>query len=462
TYLREKKGYLLSRAYFPGQDVTAGMVKIVIIAGRLEGQVNVVLDKPYRVNRHLVENISGRAIPEGQTILLGSVERAVLLINDLSGLSARAYLDKGEVPGTSRITLHAAEGPWASGSISGDNFGNRYTGSFRRIGQVALHDSFGRGDLLQMSYINAANLDQGQAQLSLPLGYQGVLLDVAYSGLRYELGGKLEDLKAMGSAHTASASIVYPLERTRFASLWIGIGHDYYWLEDKIDSQVNSDRNISVGNVNLTGNFYDDFAHGGLTSFLISVSAGRNSITDGREDDEAGACTKGHFTRMNYAAARLQQLWRNISLFLSARGQLADRNLDSSQKITLGGPNGVRAYPIGEASGAEGHIFTVEKRVDLPFTPAWAKTQFIGFIDAGYVKMYENTWANSVTNISGRNHYWISGFGPGINIQKKGSYRLQFSYAHTIGKNPGRDTLDHHVDNRSDKGRFWAQATIWF
>ena len=34
--------------------------------------------------------------------------------------------------------------------------------------------------------------------------------------------------------------------------------------------------------------------------------------------------------------------------------QLSSKNLDSSEKFTLGGIGGVEAYPSGEASGDEG------------------------------------------------------------------------------------------------------------
>ena len=47
------------------------------------------------------------------------------------------------------------------------------------------------------------------------------------------------------------------------------------------------------------------------------------------------------------------------------RGQLAFDNLDSSEKMELGGAYGVRAYPEGEAFGDEGYIATAEARLML-------------------------------------------------------------------------------------------------
>lgn len=459
-YLREEKGFLLSRAYLPEQDITQGTVTIAIIPVRLDGEVFV--DNQSSVNSDMIRKIARKAIPADQTLLLQDVERAVLLISDLPATTARAFLDKGEAPGTSRISIETTEGRWMTGSLLADNFGNRYTGMIRRTAQAAFSNSLHQGDLLQVSYVNAEELNQGMMKFSMPLFSNGTSLDLSYAGFRYEVGGKLEDLRAKGSAHTTLASLRYPVRRTRKSSLWIGTAYGFDTFEDKLDSVVSSDRNVNTGKLFLTGNFYDRFASGGLTSFQLSLVPGSVDISDGESDDAAGAQTDGDFFKAAYSLARLQKISRNSSLLVSARGQFSNGNLDSSQKIILGGPTGVRAYPVGEASGDEGHILSLEHRIDLPFMPEWAQTQFFGFIDAGFIRLHKDTWTNSVTNISGKNHYWLTGAGPGFAIEKKGVYNLQFSYAHKIGKNVGRSTSDNDADNRHDDGRYWVQFTLWF
>lgn len=461
-YLREDKGFLLSRAYLPEQDITQGVITVAIMIGSLEEKVDVSIQGSHRIKKKVLENIANQAISRDDVILSNDVERAVLLINDLPGISAKAYLDKGQTPGTSRITIESKEGSVISSSLSADNFGNRYTGTVRRVFRTSFANLLRCADFVQLTYVNADDLNQGRFDFSIPVGSNGTIFDLSYSGLHYELGGKLKNLKANGLAHTATTGFRYPLRRTRRSSIWGGLGYQHYALEDKIDKSITSDRAINTGNVNVTGNFYDDFLGGGLTSFLFSLHRGYLDFYVGKTNDDAGAKTAGHYSKITYALARLQKIAKEISLFFSARGQFADGNLDSSQKIILGGPTGVRAYPIGEASGDEGHILTLEKRFDLPVNPCGMKVQLVGFFDAGFIRLHKNTWKNSVTNISGRNHYWLTGAGPGINIKKGDWLSLQFSYAHTIGKNVGRDTLGNNADNRHDKGRFWAQATFKF
>src|SRR5207237_10876676 len=68
------------------------------------------------------------------------------------------------------------------------------------------------------------------------------------------------------------------------------------------------------------------------------------------------------FTKYNVDMRRLQRITDNASLLLSLSGQRATRNLASAEKFSLGGPNGVRAFPVGEATADVGMIVTTEMR----------------------------------------------------------------------------------------------------
>ena len=59
---------------------------------------------------------------------------------------------------------------------------------------------------------------------------------------------------------------------------------------------------------------------------------------------------------------RLQALPAGFSLNLQWRGQWTNNNLDSSEKFSLGGPYGVRAYATAEAMGDRGWLGSVELR----------------------------------------------------------------------------------------------------
>jgi hemolysin activation/secretion protein len=396
---------------------------------------------------------------------MAQIERAVLLMGDLPGVNAQASLEPGRDPGTTGIVIQAAEGPLLSGLVSGDNYGDRYTGDLRTTGLVSLNDPFGLGDQLSLSLTGTERLLQGRVAYTLPLGSSGWSWNAAYSSLSYELGKELENLKAKGRADTVTTGLGYPLLRSRNASLWGSLGAEYLRLTDEANGARTRDRKIPVGNASLTGSFFDTFGGGGLTSASLVLTAGRvdlSGLDSHQAADDAGPRTAGDFSRATYSLARLQRLAGPVSLFGSIRGQFASGNLDSSQKFILGGSTGVRAYPVGEAAGDEGHAVTVETRVDLPFMPAWAMTQLVGFYDAGWVKLHKDPWTGAITNASGRNDYILSGAGLGLNVGKAGLYSLRLSYAHKIGSNDGKSTAGNDADNRSDDGRLWLQVLVWF
>lgn len=463
-YLRDKKGYLLARAYLPKQDITGGVITIAIVSGRIDGKVKIKIREPARISASLLAGIASRAVPADSPARMEQIERAVLLIKDLPGMDARAYLEPGTKPGTAGAVIDASEGPLFRGSLSVDNFGDHYTGANRAAGQFSTNDPFGLGDQLSLSYTYTERLNNFQAAYSLPVWDTGFTWNAAYSGFNYELGQEMAGLNAKGWASSFSSGIAYPLIRTRKKTIRANAGVEYLGLSDEALGQKNTDRKLLLGTGSVSGLFLDGFGGGGLSSASVVFTGGNvdlSGLASYKDSDQAGAGTQGGFWRGVYNLARLQRLIRQVSLYGNARGQLASGNLDSSQKFILGGPSGVRAYPVGEASGDEGHILTLEARYDLPFTFSWGAAQLVGFGDTGWVKLHKYPWSNSIANATGKNDYLLSGCGMGVNIGKDDRYNLRASYAHKIGANDGRNSSGNDADNHNSAGRFWLQLMVW-
>lgn len=465
VYLRYNKGYLLARAYLPKQDVTAGVIEIAIIAGEMDNTIDIKSKDQTRIKAQKLRDLISAVMTPGKPLRSEDIERAILLMNDLPGVKAKADLQPGELSGTTRLVVEVAEGPLLSGSISTDNHGDRYTGIWRGNGYLSINDPFGNGEQLSLSLTGAENLFQGRAAYTLPVGASGLNWSLAYNGLYYQLGGDLASTNSSGRADTITTGVTYPLLRIRKASVWSGLNIEYMLLTDSNNGITTRDRNLLVGSGSLNGLAYDYLNGGGMTSAAINLYGGNLDLSGVKENkvaDENGPRAGGGFFRTTYSLARLQRLTDQLTLFSTLRGQFSSGNLDSSQKFTLGGISGVRAYPTGEASGDDGHAFTAEARMELPFMPSWAATQLIGFFDTGWVKLNNSPWTGAITNASGKNDYWLSGAGMGLNIGKSGSYSLRVGYARALGVNDGRSSTGKDADSRSDKDRFWLQGLVWF
>ncbi|MFY7941624.1 MAG: ShlB/FhaC/HecB family hemolysin secretion/activation protein, partial [Burkholderiaceae bacterium] len=59
----------------------------------------------------------------------------------------------------------------------------------------------------------------------------------------------------------------------------------------------------------------------------------------------SGPKTAGSFNKVRVNGTWQQALTTETSAFVSYTAQLTDKNLDSSERMQLGGMNGVRAYP---------------------------------------------------------------------------------------------------------------------
>ena len=62
----------------------------------------------------------------------------------------------------------------------------------------------------------------------------------------------------------------------------------------------------------------------------------------------------GGWRKLRVAASRQQSLGAGLSLVVAWNAQFSDRNLDSAERVYLGGAGGVRAYPASEGGGAQG------------------------------------------------------------------------------------------------------------
>jgi hemolysin activation/secretion protein len=464
-YLKSEKGYLLSKAYLPQQDITEGIIEIAVLTGKLEVNPTINISGESRINPKVLEGIAAKSASPNEALRLDKIERAVLLMNDLPGISAKASIEQGASPGTSKLVINAAEGKLLKTTLSLDSYGDRYTGIFRSGLQANFNDPFKAGDQIALSVNKAKKMTQARTDYSIPVGSQGMTGSAYYSYLKYSLGKELTVLEAKGTAQNAGIGLTYPVVRTRNSGVWSNLGIDYMNLKDKIFGETTGDRKLFIGKAGLTANHYDGFGGGGMTMSSLNIDLGNVDLSGLKIAgiyDKSGPKTSGRFIRATYSLARLQRITQQTSLFLSARGQFSAENLDSSEKFILGGPTGVRAYPVSEGSGDSGHMMTLEVRHDLPLQQPWFNTQLVSFIDTGIVRLHKTPWSGSINNATDNNRYSLSGAGLGINISKTGLYSVRMSYAHSIGVNAGRNKNNTNVDNKNSKGRFWLQGAISF
>jgi hemolysin activation/secretion protein len=156
--------------------------------------------------------------------------------------------------------------------------------------------------------------------------------------------------------------------------------------------------------------------------------------------------TEGHYGKLAYSLSRLQRLSDRLFLYAALNGQVSNKNLDSSETQSVGGVYGVRAYPQGEAVGAEAAVVNLEMRWGLPRMP---EVQALAFVDAGTVKVNHSPLATDTDNRRS-----LAGEGIGAQWIRSQRFALKAYVAWRSGPQPESD-----IDRRP---RFWLQLAQYF
>lgn len=446
TYYRGH-GYLLARAYLPAQDIRNGDVEIAVLEGRLAA---VKVDNASRVGASIVgehvEHIDTSGPLRGQ-----GLERSLLLLNDLPGVEVRSTLRPGATVGTSDLDLRVRGTRGFDGSVDADNYGNRYTGELRAGGTLNVNTPLRRGDLFTLRASTAGSgMTYGRAAWQTPLGGDGLQAGSAWSSLRYELGEDFESLQAEGDARVSTLWAAYPILRSETRNLSVRVAYDDKRLNDRVDAvSTDTRKSLDVWTLGITGDRSDTLGGGGLTTYRLDIVGGRVKLdprSSAIDQSAGGHDTEGSYGKLALDVSRLQRLNNQWLLYAEISGQVSSKNLDTSEKQSLGGIYGVRAYPQGEASGDAAAIVNLELRWQLPGLP---DTQMLAFVDAGTV------WVNhSALATDGDNRRSVSGEGLGVQWLWPESFALKAYVAWRSGPEPTAD--------KDRQPRFWMQLAQYF
>lgn len=470
--LREQ-GYLLAFAYLPEQDISKGELLISIQAGRLEDAGSwegLLQNNTTRLrNNRLAGTLNHQLrLAEEPWVQSQRLERSLLLLNDLAGISAASNLSRGSQPGTSRLDLDLRESPRYTANLWADNYGNRYTGEFRFNAMGQVNNLSGQGDRLTAMLTQTSDMSYLNLGYQAPLGYSGLTGSANLSYMRYELGKELEVLGYEGDAITATLGLSYPLIRSRLQNLYLNGGYEYKRLDDQQFDDSIRDRTYHNLSLSVDGDTLDTWQGGGISNYSLGLRAGNLDRKGNAADyaqDQSGPQTHGNFSSLQLSGSRLQRVTGEVSFLARVSGQYAFNNLDSSEQFSVGGPNGVRAYPAGEISGDHGWQATLETRYDLALLQPWNHTlQVNAFYDAGGVTLRRDTWSGyTPANTNATNNPVIMGAGFGANLGQPGVYSLRASLAYKVNDTiEDRSTSTNDSDGKNRDPRFWLQAMAWF
>ena len=458
-----RKNNYLARAVLPPQDLTDGLLTVDVIES-VFSKVEIeqeLADLP-NTQAH-VEAIIEAQQKTGEPLNSKSLDRALALANDLPGMSAQGTLRQGREAGETELLLKLYQGRTRQTELSMDNAGSRSTGAIRLLANMTWFNPNDLADLLNVVAVHTQGSDYARLAYSVPVGTDGWRMGANASVMDYKvIVGEQGMVGAVGRAVTQGLEWVYPLLRADDRSATVTLTADAKKFENtSAQGLLMSDYKAKVMAAQVAG-FYRDLNPGGGTgTYSVQVTHGDLNLAGSlnQETDKSGAGTAGSFNKLKVNATWQEPLTTKTSAFLSYTAQVADKNLDSSEKMQLGGMNGVRAYPTGEGSGADAQIIQLELRHQLD-----SGVTLTSFYDWGQVWLYRSPDfpGGPVPGGPVNNHNTYRGFGASVAYTNDDGVNFRATWARRQGHNPNPTQTGNDQDGTRDRNRYWLQVTVPF
>ena len=421
------------RAFLPPQEVEQGLVTIEIVEA-VFGKATLTGDPPDRIQVDRLLRIVQRAQPQGEALNAANIDRALILLDDLPGISVAGSLVEGDQEGQTDLNLTVTDEALITGSVHADNTGSRSTGAERLSANLTLNSPARWGDAVVMNLLKTQGSEYQRAAYTVPLGYQGLRGGLHYSNLNYELIGDFAALGARGVAQTRGVDLSYPLVRSQSHNLQLALSYDHKSFDNTANAGSSS-YGIKAYTFTLSSTQFD--TSGSVTGSSATITTGEKS-------------TEGTYSKLNFNFSRQQILDDGLSLLVTASWQIASKNLDSSEKIYLGGASGVRAYPSNEGGGSEGRTLTTELRQRL--ADRWTLS---GFYDYGWALVNRSpTPAPSIPA-----SYYLQGAGLSLTWLGPEGVDFKATAAQRLSSNPLQSAQGLDTDGSRKNIRFWFTAS---
>lgn len=444
------------RAYLPRQEIADGSITISIVEA-LFGKAIITEHAADRVQARRLVQIVNAAQQAGQPLGAAAIDRALLILDDIPGISVAGNLVAGTNPGETDLLLGVTDRGWMTGNAVVDNYGSLSTGVNRFTGNLTINSPLRQGDSLGLTFLKTVGSDYERVGYSFPVGGDGWRLGAHATNMTYKLQGSFASSDGHGSSTTAGLDASYPLVRSQLQNLNFSWSVDNKQMKNYSAGAVTSDYSIDVMGLTLAGNRIDNWMDGGSTIASATLNSGRNHLGT----DTAGANTTGNYAKLFMSLARQQTLTNALSAYVAVSSQYASKNLDSSEKLFISGPSGVRAYQSADGSGTQGNTFTAELRDRLN-----DKTTASVFYDRGHVQAFKNntTAAGGTNTTQGYpNSYNLSGYGVSVAWQPAQGSEIKATVARRIGTNPNANTTTGmDGDGTLKTNRIWIAGTFSF
>jgi len=377
-------GYIFSRVIVPPQKINGGVVHFQAIEGKIS---NVKVVGNFKDKNGLVQKLADRIRAAGPANTR-EIERYLLLIDDLPGLTARSFIKPSQTPGAGDLIISVDEDDF-EGSVSVDDRGSKYLGPYRGEGVAAFNDVFGLHDRTTLRALTATQTSEikyGEVTHEEQLGSDGARLTTRFALTDSAPGGNVKALDIDGKSSLLDVTAMYPLVRGRQMNVNLQGGLTVLESNTTFSGIKTGADRVRYAHANAHVDFTDSLR--GVNQIDVQLAQGIDGL--GATEEGTGrsrANGSQDFFRSDVTLTRVQDLpVPDVSLYLSGTAQGTTDSLLASEEFSVGGGSYGRAYDSGEIAGDRGYAGIAELRYGHPVDSQFLKSyQAYTFIDGGRV-----------------------------------------------------------------------------
>jgi hemolysin activation/secretion protein len=361
-----RDGYFLVRVLIPPQRVSDGSFRVQVIEGFIE---NAFTQGGTSAAQSRVQAIIQKVVGK-KPIDLQSLERVLLLLNDLPGVSGSGVLRQGQGLGGSELVVTLNDLPPTGLSVNFNNNASRVMGiyglSLNANFNNPLQDSPGQASLGYSSALDNERLNAFNGRYAMPIGNEGLVLSVAALRAIAKPAGALRELALESKSNSVTPRLRYPWQRSREQSVYLEAGLALNTSRTTLlNSEITKDKSTVF---DLTASVMRDRIFGGQGQAILSIAHGLDFFGAHDADTESPSVSgfKQRFVKLGFLGNWNYRLHPTTNLALTLQAQETQHKLLSGEQIAFGGAMIGRGYDGGAISGDRGYGVIAELQYRVP------------------------------------------------------------------------------------------------
>ncbi len=350
-----EEGYITSRAYLGPQDLSSGVLKVLVVEGRQSSSAVLDNGEPRRFGRkNALKSLDGKITN------LRQIEQRLDQINRLPSHDAKIAIEPGDEVGTSRVVVNTDVQDRFRLHLGIDNNGAESTGEWQTSASLSAFDVLGLYESIALTWNGDAEtqmFDLGpegsrsySASIEGPYGSWTGRLSASYFDYASLLHGVSQTFSNEGQTWNIAVEGERLIRRDQISKTWVLAGLRVKETETYVEDVFvqTASRRLAIGHLGLghshalAGGLLE--VSGGLRQGLDAFGAKKDGKLDfpGQDPGPRAQFTTFYFDgtyTKPFQIAEQNLLWRS-----TLHGAASSAHLFGSERLSMGGLYSVRGY----------------------------------------------------------------------------------------------------------------------